>query len=55
MNHLSVIGLGTTNDLFWPIRCEGRTAGVGVAGSSSDCSHHKLRLDFNEMDGQCRE
>ena len=54
MNHLSVIGLGMTNDLFWPIICEGRTAGVGVA-ISSDCSHHKLRLDVNEMNVQCRE
>lgn len=33
MNHLLVIGLGMTYDLFWPIRREGRTAGEEVTGT----------------------
>ena len=32
VDHMLVIGLEVINYLFWPIRCEGRSAGVEVGG-----------------------
>lgn len=37
MSRLSVVDLGIPRDLFWPVRCEVRTAKVEVAGTGKSC------------------